>query len=137
MAKIKVKGTVFQKTISAVLTDIAQCISIEFSGAEVETFNSTTLDGGVGMTYSQTGFSEGGTCDVELYYDPALSAHQAITDEIAAPADCVWNVTFADSGTTDMGFTSAGVGFGISVQMGDGLKGSVSLKLTGLPTFPT
>jgi len=138
MAKIVSKGTVLKQTISSVLTAVAQVISIDHSGAESETFETTTLDSpGNGKEYLATGFSEGGTIDFDLFYDPALAGHQSITDEVTTPAERAWEITFADAATTAAGFTAAGLGFGFSVDMNDGLKGSVSIKLDQLMTYPT
>ena len=136
MAKIVCKGTVLKQTISASLVAVAQILSIEHSGAESETFESTTLDtSGAGKEWQNTGFSEGGTVDFELFYDPALAGHQAITDEVTTPIERAWEITFSD--TTAAGFTAAGLSFGFSVDMSDGLKGSVSIKLDQLMTYPT
>jgi hypothetical protein len=137
MAKVKCKGTVLQHTISASLTAIAQLTSIEVSGSESETWDSTTLDGGVYKTYDQTGYSEPGEVTAELFYDPALSGHQFITDLIAAPADNAMKIIYADAGVTQQSFTSAGVAFGATVAMDNGLVGSVTYKIDGDPGWPT
>lgn len=138
MAIVKSKGTVLQQELAMTYTAVAQVISMEQSGAESETFESTTLDtSGAGKTYAQTGYSEPGTVSAELFYDPALAGHQAITDLLTTPADQNWKITFADSGTTEYPFTGAGVGFDFSVDMADGLKGSLSIQLDGLGTWPT
>jgi len=137
MAKIKCKGTIIQQTISTTLTAVAQIVDFSHSGAEVETWDSTTLDGGVGKTYEQTGFSEPGTFDFSLFFDPALAGHQAITDDITTPVDRVYAIKFADAATTTATFNAAGITFGFSGAMNDGLKADVSLKLDGLFTYPT
>ncbi|HSG60852.1 MAG TPA: hypothetical protein VLA24_05385, partial [Pseudomonadales bacterium] len=81
MTKVVSKGTVLQQEISSVFTAVAQVISIDQSGAESETFESTTLDtSGAGKEYAQTGYTEGGSLSFELFYDPALAGHQAISD---------------------------------------------------------
>lgn len=138
MAKIVCKGTVLKQTISSTLTAVAQIIDMEHSGAESETFDSTTLDTtGAGKEYTATGFSEGGTVNFSLFYDPVLSGHQAITDEVTTPVERAWEITFADAATTSAAFTAAGLGFDFTVDMNDGLKGSVSIKLDQLMTYPT
>lgn len=71
------------------------------------------------------------------FYDPALAGHQAITDLLTTPADQNWRVTFADSAPTSWDFTGAGVGFDVTVAMADGVKFSSSIKVDGLPTYPT
>lgn len=138
MAKVVNKGTVIKQTISMSLTAVAQVISISHDGAETEVADVTTLDtSGAGKEYLATGYAEGGSVDLELFYDPALAGHQAITDEVTTPTETVWQVTFADTGTTTANFTVAGVGFGFTVDMAEGLKASISLKLDQLMTYPT
>lgn len=137
MAKCKVKGMVVKHTIAMSLTAIAQCLSIEHSGSASETYDSTTIDGGVFKTYDQTGYSEGGEVSVELFYDPALAGHQFITDLIAAPADNAMTITYADTGATVQSFTQSGVEFGVTAEMSGGLKGSVKYKVDGDPGWPT
>ena len=132
------KGTVLQQELSMVFTAVAQVISLKQTGAESETFESTTLDTpGSGKTYATTGYVEPGSVDFELFYDPQLSGHQAMTDLLTTPADQNWKLIFADSGTTEYPFTGAGISFDVDVAMADGLKGSGSIKLDGLGTWPT
>lgn len=136
MAKIICKGTIIKMTQSASLTPIAQVISTGHDGAESETFDSTSLDTtGAGKEYKATGYSEGGSVDLELFWDPNLSGQQEITDVITTPAEVDWEMTFSDS--TTAAFTVAGVGFGYTVDMNDGLKASITLKLDQLMTYPT
>lgn len=138
MAKLKTKGTVIKQTISSVLTAVAQITSFNHSGAESETFDATTIDtSGAGKEYAPTGYSEGGTFDFEFFYDPALSGHQAITDLITTPATCVWDITFTDSQPDTAAFTGAGLSFGFTGAMNDGLKADVSIKITGLMDYDT
>lgn len=136
MAKVKVKGTVIKQEISSVLTAVAQITEFSSSGAESETFDATTIDtSGAGKEYEATGYSEGGSFDFSMFYDPALAGHQAITDLVTTPASCNWDCTFAD--TTNCTFTSAGVGFSFTGAMNDGLKADVSLKLDQLFAYST
>jgi hypothetical protein len=138
MAKVKVKGTVIRQTISASLTAVAQIVEFNHSGAESETYDATTIDtSGAGKEYSQTGYSEGGSFDFTIFYDDMLAGHQAITDLVTTPADCVWNIQTTAVSSAAMAFTSAGVGFGFSGAMNDGLKADVSLKITGLMAYST
>lgn len=138
MAKIKCKGTVLSQEIATVMTAVAQITSLDISGTESETYDSTTLDvSDAYKTYDPTGYTEPGTLDFELFYDPALSGHHAVTDLLSTPALCDWQVKYADTGATTQDVTSAGLSFGVTVAMDDGLKGSASLKLTGDPNFAT
>lgn len=135
MAKYACKGTTHEIEIASVMTPIAQVISIDFQGNEVETFKATALDSGVGHEYQQTGYTEGGTVQEELFYDSALAPHQAITDVLATPADTDHQVTFTNSGVAT--FTAAGVTWGVKVAMNDGLKATASWKVDGLVGWPT
>ena len=134
------KGTVVKQTISSVLTAVAQVISFDFSETSVDTFETTALDtSGASRTFEATGYATPGDATFELFFDPALAGHQAITDEITTPPSggTVWNVDFADAATTTWPFTVAGNSIGVTVDMNDGLKASVGLKLASMPTFPT
>ena len=137
MAKVACKGTVLQHTVSASLATIAQVTSVSHSGSGSQTWDSTTLDGGVYKTYDQTGYAEPGQVSAELLYDPALAGHQAITDLQRAPADNAMKIIYADSGTTAQTFTGASVEFGVTVAMDDGLRGSVTYQIDGDPGWPT
>ena len=130
MAKIVCKGSVISQGVTTTLAAVAQVIEISHSGAESETYDATTLDtSGAGKEYSQTGYSEGGSLDFSLFYDPALAGHQALTDVITTPIEQPWSLTFADAATTVCTFNAAGLGFGLTVAMADGLKADVTLKL--------
>lgn len=137
MSIVKCKGTKLQHTVSATLVDIAQILSIEHSGSGSETFDSTTLDGGVYKTFAPTGYSNPGQVSAEIFYDPALAGHQAVTDLIATPATNAMKIIYADTAATNQAFTSAGVEFGATVAMDDGLKASITYTVTGDPGWPT
>lgn len=137
MSIVKCKGTKLQHTVSASLVDIAQILSIEHSGSGSESFESTTLDGGVFKTFAPTGYSNPGEVSAEIFYDPALAGHQAVTDLIATPATNAMKIIYADTAATNQAFTSAGVQFGATVAMDDGLKASLTYTVTGDPGWPS
>jgi len=136
MAKLKCKGTALQQMLGTVYTTVAQVISLEASGMESETFESDTLDNAnAGIPYDPTGRSEGGTVSGELFYDPALSGHQDLLALITTPADESWKIVYSDN--SEWTFTGASFSMGVTVALADGLKGSFSIKVDGLPTFPS
>jgi len=135
MAKLIGKGTIFKSTISAMLTAVAQVNSISSSGFASQTYEGTSLDSGVGKEKPLTGYSEPGTVDIELFFDPTLAGHQFYTDSIVVPVEIAHSITYVDSTVTT--FTASGMDFGHTVAMDDGLKATVSFTITGLPTFPT
>lgn len=135
MAKIKGKGTVLQQTIASVLTDVAQVINIGIDGETGESYQSTTLDNANAYhTYEPTGYTEPGTVNANLFFDPALAGHQAIVALLTTPATCVWKIKYSDSGPSSLTYTSAHVGLNQTIVMNDGLKAALSMKRTGLPT---
>lgn len=138
MAKIKSKGTTLKQEIASVLTAVAQVISLTLPECESETYEADTLDNeNAGIPYEPTGRSEGGSASAELFYDPALAGHVALLTIITTPATTGWSITFADTATSTWTFDGAGLSFGGTAAMNDGLKGSLSIKLDGLPTFPS
>lgn len=136
MAIVRSKGTKVQHTVSATLVDIAQVLSIEHSGCGSITFDSTTLDGGVYKTKAASGYSNPGTVAIEGFYDPALAGHKAITALITTPASNAMKLIYADTAATNQAFTQAGVEFGVTVAMEDGLKFTATYEVTGDPGWP-
>lgn len=138
MAKVKCKGTVLQQEIAATYTAVAQVISIELPEAESETYEADTLDNAnAGIPYEPTGRTEGGELSGELFFDPALAGHQAMTDLLTTPAKQNWKVIFADTGTTEWVVPAAGFKLGGTVDLADGLKASFGAKVNGIVTYPT
>jgi len=133
MSKIAGKGTIFKTTISAMLTVVAQITSISTSGFKSETYDGNALDSGVGKEKPLTGYAEGGTVDLELFYDPGLAGHQFYTTSITTPVEIVHTITYTDASVTT--FTSSGMDMGATIAMDDGLKASLSMEVTGIPSF--
>ncbi len=134
MAKLKGKGCTLQQTISAVLTDVAQVIDISLSGEASEDYDANTLDGSVFKPKELTGYSEPGTLEAGLFFDPALAGHAAIVALITVPATCVWKLKYSDSGPSSLTYTSAGLGIDQTIVANDGVKAKVKMNRTGAPT---
>jgi len=138
MAKIKTKGTALQLEIASVYTAIGQIISLSGPGGKSEDYQSDTLDNAnAGIPRSLTGRSEGGSVSGEVYMDPVLASHQAITDLITTPAASSWKQIWADAATTEWEFDGAGISFEPAVALGDGLKASFEINVDGLVSYPT
>lgn len=145
MAKLKVKGTVLKQGSGTTFTPVAQVTGFSITGMETETYDADTLDGSVGIAYDPTGRVEGGSSSWDLLYDPALSGHQDITDIVVAaallttglPNKVNWKVLFANTSSTELTFTSAGVGFEITGAISDGLRGTATFKHDGCPGLPS
>lgn len=134
MAILKGKGSVLQQTIASTLTDIAQSTGVDLSGEGTSDFDSTTLDGGVYETKALTGFAQGGTVKLELFFDPALAGHAALVATITTPAPCIYKLKYSDSGPSSLTYTAAGVDLGQKIAMKDGVRGTWTMNRTGTPT---
>lgn len=138
MTKIPGKGTVIKQTVSGTPTAIAQVISIDIADMEVLTYDSNTLDAGVGVPYDETGQTEGGSWNLELFFDPALAGHTNLLLILSTPlsyANQAWALIFADAATTSWTFVGAGISFGGTVVLNDGLKANITIKADGIPDF--
>lgn len=134
MAILKGKGTVLQQTISSVLTDVAQVLSVDLSGEGTSDFDSTDLSTSVWETRALTGYANPGTAKAELFFDPALAGHQSIVTLISTPATCVWKLKYSDSGPSSLTYTSAGVQLDQKIVMKDGVKATLTMNRSGAPT---
>jgi hypothetical protein len=134
MAKVKSKGTALLQSISSVYTAIAQIKSIDISGLKSETYDSVTLDGGIGKTKDPTGYVDPAMVKADIFWDPNLAGHMAFTGLVIAPTPTNFKVTYTDAGPTSEIY--AGVGFGVDkkVSPADGLGASIEIVTTGLPT---
>tara|TARA_R110000868_G_scaffold358514_1_gene620220 strand:- start:354 stop:758 length:405 start_codon:yes stop_codon:yes gene_type:complete len=133
MAKQIGKGTILKSTISAMLTAVAQVNSISTSGFASQTFDGTSLDSAVGREMILTGYATPGTCDVELFYSQALAGHAFYITSISTPVNIVHTITYID--TKVMTFTGSGMDFGQTIVMDDGVKATLSITISGLPTW--
>ncbi|MBD3675602.1 MAG: hypothetical protein HUJ26_18985 [Planctomycetaceae bacterium] len=135
MSILVCKGTTLEQDISATLTTISQVISFDGPTPDVETFEADYLDeGNVGIPMKPTGRASGGTISFEMFLDPALAGHKELIALIETPVVESWGITFTD--TTAWTFDGVFKGLGPAVDMADGLKGSGSIELDGLPTYP-
>jgi len=137
MAIIVSKGTVLEFTISSVDTAVAQVIGINVGKQQPETFDTTTLAGGVGKTKGRTGYATQDDTTAEIFYDPGQATHQFIAASVATPAEVDGNVVLTDGSTTHLTFTAAALGIDLGVAMNDGLKSNITIEHSGLVGFPT
>ena len=137
MATIICKGTVIQHTVSDAYVALAQVIGLTLPDMEAESFEADTLDNSnAGIPYHVTGRTEGGSLGGELFYDPALQGHTDLLWNLTYPKDENWKIIFADTANSEWEIPGAGVSFGGTIALNDGLKGTFGVKVNGLPTFP-
>lgn len=144
MAKLKVKGSVISLASGTTYTPVAQVIGFDVSGMATETYDSRTLDGTAGVEYDPTGFVEGGSTTFELFHDWALAGHKSIHSLVTSA--CLntdgttnktnWKIIAANTSSTEITMSAAGVGIDITGAASDGMKASVTLKHSGCPALP-
>lgn len=136
MAKVKCKGTVLQLDIAAVYTAVAQLISHTPPKFASSAYDGTTLDtSGAGEETELTGYADGGEFSAEIFWDPELAVHAAITDAIVTPAATNWKTIFVNSGASELAYTCTGLEFAPAVAMKDGLKANITGELDQLPVI--
>ena len=138
MSAVRSKGTVLKLTLSGLLTPLSQVLSLDFPCGEDETYEADYLDNASpGIPHANTGRVEGGKCSGEIYFDPALAAHQALAALIAAPSTSpvAAAIAFASSPAYVMSFNSVGHKLDGVAALKDGLKGKFDMKVSGVPSF--
>lgn len=137
MTKIASKGTALKLSVASVYTTVGALDSIDAPDVEVQTFDATALDSGVGMETKPTGFVKGGTASGSGFFDPVLAMHQALTDLITTPAVALWKIVWSDSASTEWPFSGVLTKFQPKAAIGDGLKFDWSIILDGMVSYPT
>ena len=125
--KYSSKGTLLQRDISSVFTTIGCLRSVNGPDADVQFYDGTCHDSGVSE-------EDGG----ELFYDPADSVHQLLTDDLAAGgAHADYRIQLPDGGSSVIAFTGSVQRFTPKAQVRDGLMADLGIKLRSVATYPT
>ncbi len=136
--KKPVAGVVLQLKIAGVYTNASQVIEANESDRGGGSFDGTSFDspvdgnGNVGEETIYNGIIKPGKASFTHFLDPTDSVHQSILATATAKSD--WKMIFPQSGGASCAFSSGVATFGRDYKMGDGLKQSVDLALTGLVT---
>lgn len=133
-AKLKSKGTALLMSISSVYTAYDGLTSLDVSGEKSETFDSVTLDGPVGKTKTGTGYVEPAVIKAESFHDPSGTVQIAFQALVRAPTPTNFKVTYTDAGPTSEIYNGVGFGLDKKATPNDGLKGSLEIVTSGLPT---
>lgn len=131
--KVKSKGTALLMSISAVYTAIPLLKSISISGAESQTYNSTTLDGVVYETNDPTGYTTAPTITADGFRDPDDATQAAFIALLAAPVATNFKVTYADTTPLSEVYSGTGFGFDTSASLSEGLSCSYKIQTSGNP----
>ena len=132
--KLKSKGTALLMSIASVYTAYDGIISIDVSGEKSETFDSVTLDGGIGKTKTGTGYVDPATIKFESLHDPSGTVQLAFQGLVRAPTPTNFKITYTDAGPTSEIYSGVGFGLDKKATPNDGLKASGEIVTSGLPT---
>ena len=138
MAKYTSKGLALQKSIANTFTTVAQMTSVDFPDAEVEMVETTALDSANGKEFAPTGYTDGGEAGGDGYFDPQGTTHKNLTESlttIPSSADS-WKILNTDSGPTAWPFSGWLKKFTPKGAVGEFLKFTLSIRLTGTVTYP-
>ena len=127
------KGTDFQITITATLTDVAQCRSIRWNPGTVETMETDDLLSTY-VTLGVTGRAGGGTLSAQLLYDPASSTHIELHKLWNTPATNAMNINWPD-GTKTQPFSGILTGLDVGVERSEPVTCDVSVAVASRPTL--
>lgn len=135
MAKYTSKGTQFYTSVSNVATLVGQVDTVTAPDAEVEDVDITALDSAVGKEHGVTGYTEPGQASGSLFFDPALSAHTAMTHLMTAPSlQTGFKITWSDAAPTSWTWSGILKKFTPKAAVGQFLKADFAVQGSGLVT---
>lgn len=130
------KGFSLQLSIASVFVTVGGKTKLDFPDSEVEFFDGTGLDSGVSREDGEpTGYVKPGSVGGECFIDPEDSTHQEMLDLLSAPAKRSWQIINANISGFVCAFSGTLSKFQPTAAVGDGFKGSFSVKLASLATY--
>ena len=134
MTAIRAQGTVFQMTISSVLTAIAHVVGIDGPDSTREDIDVTDLSSGAWREFL-AGLIDGGEVALRLNFDPDGATHQALTDQFILTTNVACKLIFSD--TTEWPLTCYIKRVGPSIETGGKAEASVTFKVASAITYPS
>ncbi len=134
MGKQASTGTQLQLSISSVYTKVAYVTDISGPDADGQFWDATDLDSDYIEDGEPVGQVSPGSVTAELFYDPTDATHQAIITRKLAQTKSDWKIVFPDA--EEIAFEGTPKKFAPKAAKGDGIKASLEVKLSSLPTYP-
>lgn len=138
MAIFPGQGTILKTTIANNATAIVQVVEIDGPTAEVGTIETTNLADVVKKYRAQ--LPDPGEITATIQYDPNTNTHQTLTTMWGTwPQQLVtWNVVWPTTNNSNAAFSAVLTKFSPKgMNEDDNLEADISLKLSGLITWPT
>ena len=131
-------GTTFKRGDGAdpeVFATIAGVHSIGGPGLELETEDATAHDSPNAWEEVVATIKRSGEVSLELRWDPGDSGHQDLLSDLNSRAKTNYQIEWPDSGNSTWDITGFVTGFEPEADFDGVLGTSVTIKLTGEPTF--
>lgn len=130
------KGFLLKRSISSVFTAVGGISKLDFPDADVQFFDGSALDTGVGLQDGEpTGHVAPGSVGGELFVDHADTHHQALFGLLNAPAKESWMIDNANMADFECTFTGTLKKFQPSAAVNDGFKCNFEIKLATLAVY--
>jgi hypothetical protein len=149
------QGTLFQQTIATVLTTVALVEKVTPPQSELDIFRCKAIDAEYSSVHA-AGSLEGGTADVDIWYDPMDDGHEILMAAVhnyafsgagsivASARKKTWRIRFAQLFTTGLVseprnwvFIGVQKTFNVAIAAGEALKASMSFEVERSTTLPT
>lgn len=127
-------GTLLKKGSTA----IAEIVSIDGPEAERETLDVTHMESPNATREFIGSLVDAGEVSFEGNFLPGNATQKDLLAELYGGSEDTWTIVWSDApGTNDWPFTAIVTKFKPSAALGEKLKFTATLKLTGMPTFPS
>jgi hypothetical protein len=128
MAAYGAYGTVLKRGA----TTIAQVVNIDGPSMKKETIDTTHLTTTNRWRTHISSLRDGGEVTFELFFDPVDSGHEALEDDFAGDAaPTTFSIVWSDAAPTTWSFAAMVVEISPKAPLGEALKGSYKLKVSG------
>lgn len=131
-------GTLFKTGSGASATGyttIPECHRITGPDVRTDLNDVTSHDSAGGFREFLPGLHDGDQVVAELHWVPSNTVHQALRDEGYASTLKHMQLIFPDASENQVDFTGYIVGFPPQANVGEPLRNTVTVKVTGLPVW--
>ena len=116
-------------------TAIAELIGLSGPGLALDTVESTHTESANAAKEYIAGLLDGGEVSADLNFLPGNATHTGLVADWQARTLRNWEVIWPDTGSTTWSFAAFVTSYEPSAPIEDRMTASVSLKLSGIPTF--
>lgn len=122
-------GTKFLKYVSSAWAPIAEVTQIDGPDKSRETIDVTNLDSTEGWKEFIAGFKDGGTVDLTMNF--TREGYDLMDDDFNSNTRQSYQILLPDTENTSIEFLGLVVNNSLSIQVGDRIMATVSIKVSG------